>query len=233
MHTIHLRERNVVTGLLKLQPNRLTRAVRSRPSVASIMPSCDVGRARVVSFIEAAYRKSYNASVKVDYPNLISVSHGDGRLVAAAGFRFADLSPLFLEQYTRRPIEEILGAPRRDIVEIGNLASQGGGSSVFLFAALASYLKRIEISRAVITSTDRLERRLFLLGLESQRICRARPECVAQPGEDWGSYYDHRPCVQAGRIDLAFDRLREIFGEGFFVRRPRLFPRLHCAVGPA
>ncbi|MGA8260929.1 MAG: thermostable hemolysin [Arenicellales bacterium] len=228
MHTVPLREANVVTGLLRLESNRFTRAVWAVPGVIAVTPVRDTDRVRVSSFIKDTYRRVYGARIRVDYPNLISLRDTDGRVAAAAGFRFAALSPLFLEHYTGRPIDAILGVRRREIVEVGNLASLGSGLSVVLFAALASYLHGTGVSRVVITSTDSLERRLSLLGLASQRICEADPRRIAHTEEEWGTYYRRRPHVLAGRLDLAFERLTELFGAGFFLNRPRLFPRLHC-----
>lgn len=227
MHTIHFRESNVDTGLLRIQPGRLTRAIRVRPKVISIMPCLDTGREQVVRFIRAGYRKCHGARVRVDYPNLISVRDEADTLIAAAGFRFAGLSPLFLEQYTDRPVDEILGASRRGIVEIGNLVSRGGGVSVFLFAALVSYLDAAGISHAVVTGTAALERRLRRMGIEPRHVCAAHPERVAHLGQDWGRYYESQPRVLAGQVAPALENLRGIFGEAFFTRRPRLFPRLH------
>jgi len=228
MNTVHLREANVVTGLMTLESSRLAPTLRANPGVISITPSSDAERHHVAVFIEERYRISYGAAIHVEYPNLISLRDGRGRVVAAAGFRFADLGPLFLEQYTKRPIDALLGVHRREIVEIGNLAAYGGASLV-LFAALASYLERIGIARAVVTSTDTLERRLVRLGLEAERVCAADPARIGDMGKVWGSYYRHRPHVLAGDIGAACDRLREMFGAGFFQHRPRLFPRWHFA----
>jgi hypothetical protein len=198
--------------------------------VISIMPCLHEECARVVRFIQAGYRRYYGAHLRVDYPSLISVRDRDERLIAAAGFRFADLSPLFLEHYTGQPIDRILGVDRRAIVEIGNLVSRGGGASVFLYAALASHLDSLGISHAVITGTRSLERRLRRMGAEPRRICEADPLRVAHLDQPWGRYYANRPQVLAGQLEPFLARLRETFGAGFFTRRPRLFPRLHFIV---
>lgn len=229
MHTIHLRERNSHTGMLRIRCNRYTRAIRARPSVISIMPYLDSDRARVVRFIQAGYRRHFGARMHVDYPNLISVCNTDGRPIAAAGFRFAELSPLFLEQYTDRAIHEILGVERRRIVEIGNLVSRGGGTSIFIITALVSYFDSIGISHGAITGTETLERRLRRVGIVPWRLCAADPAKVAHLGQSWGSYYASRPSVLAGPIQPVLAKLRDIFGEAFFTPRPRLFPRMFFA----
>jgi hypothetical protein len=196
------------------------------------MPCLDTGRDHVARFIRAGFRKCHGARVQVDYPNLISVRNEDDVLIAAAGFRLAAHSSLFLEHYTNRPVERIAGVSRREIVEVGNLVSRGGGASVFLFAALVSYLDAAGVSQVFVTGTASLERRLHRMGIESRCICNARPERVAHLGQDWGRYYETRPRVLTGRVAPALERLRGMFGEAFFARRPRLFPRLHFNAGP-
>jgi hypothetical protein len=94
----------------------------------------------VEAFIRAVYVRSYKADIAVSYPILMSVRDAGGTILAAVGFRYAKEEPLFLENYTGAPIEQVLRTPRERIAEIGNLASAGGGASIFLFAALASYL---------------------------------------------------------------------------------------------
>lgn len=229
MQTIHFRESNFDTGLLRFTPNRFTRAVRDCPKIVSIMPYLDEERERVVRFIEKGYRRAYGARVRVDYPNLISLRDPEGRLVAAAGFRFAGDTALFLEQYTDRPVEEILQCRRGDVVEIGNLITRGGGSFIFLFAAITGYFRALRIGYAALTCTASLERRFRRLGLDPVRVCAADPARLSRSDEHWGSYYGQRPCVLAGEIEPAYRRLCEIFGADFFAHRPRLFPRLHWA----
>jgi len=227
MHTVHLREHNVHTGLLRFPSNRYTRAIRVRPSVISIMPCFDPERLRVVQFIESGYRRAFGARISVGYPTLISLRTVDDVIISAAGFRFASRSPLFLEQYIDQPIEGALSCERRDIAEVGNLMTCGAGSSIFLFSALASYLYTLGIRYVALTGTTSLEHRLHRLELSPRRLCPADPARVIDTGDDWGSYYYRRPWVLAGEVAPAFDKLRELFGQSFFIRRPRLFPRLH------
>jgi hypothetical protein len=227
MQEIQLWENQVETGVFRIPENRLTRAIRISPTVISITPCFDAERENVARFITSVYRESFKAHIEVDYPCLISVRDGSGSLVAAAGFRFAGEGPLFLERYTGAAIDEILATSRNRIAEIGNLVSSGGGVSIFLFAALASYLHGRGIHRAVATSTRSLEKRFRALGLEPRRICNATAARVAADGVNWGTYYDTAPCVVAGSVDLAMNRLHDAFGANYYTRRPRLFPRLH------
>ena len=117
-------------------------------------------------------------AISVQYGSLMSVRDDAGRIVAALGFRSAGHGPLFLEQYLPAPIEIILGIPRHQIVEIGNLASSGGGASSFLFAALSAYLHHNGFKQAVVTGTDALEKRLRKMGLKPARHAQANPQPV-------------------------------------------------------
>ncbi len=226
MNTFRLTEGSSDSAIMTLN-SRATRAIRVRPGSIAILPLGDGGREKVRDFIAATYRDAYDAAIEVGYPTLISLRTAAGELVAAAGFRYAAGESLFLEQYTDRPVETILSAPRRQIVEIGNLASSGGGVSLYLFAALASYLADRGIRHAVLTSTPNLESRLERLGLQPSRLCPADPARVAD-GQHWGSYYERQPYVVSGRVDLAVARLKNLFGNDYYTARPRLFPRIHA-----
>lgn len=227
MHTIQLKEHNVDAGYMRIQAKGIIRSIKSQPTVIDITGYGDAERQRVSRFIADQYRSHYNACINVDYPNYISVRNGQGTILAAAGFRYAGDNKLFLEQYMERPVESVLGVSRQQIVEIGNLASLGGGASLFLFMALASYLKTGKTSHAMVTSTASLERRFKLLGLKPERICAADPARLAPTAEQWGSYYDAQPWVLSGSVDASCDRLRGLFGEEYFEYRPQMFPRLH------
>jgi hypothetical protein len=184
-------------------------------------------RARVEDFIKGIYKDRYNANIEVSYPILMSVRNDAGDILAAVGFRYAADEKLFLEQYTNQLIENILRCQRNRIVEIGNLASAGQGASVFLFAALASYLNNRNILYAAITGTDFLHRHFERTGLKPQKICDADIGAVLQDGQNWGTYYDTKPRVLVGQVDMGVKRLKAVLGAKFEDCRPRLFPRLH------
>ena len=74
----------------------------------------------------------------------MSVRDAGGTILAAVGFRYAKEEPLFLENYTGAPIEQVLRTPRERIAEIGNLASAGGGRR----SSCSQRWPRISISRA-------------------------------------------------------------------------------------
>lgn len=140
-----------------------------------------------------------------------------------------------MEHYTEAPIEKILSdiyktdIPRTDIAEIGNLASGGGGASVYLFAALSSYLHARGIRYAVITGTDFLYKRLCRLGLEPQTACKADPGLLPDHEQArWGSYYDTNPQVLCGSVGEGVCHLKKALGM-IYEERPglSLFSRLH------
>ena len=84
----------------------------------------DPGRAAVEAFIRDIYRRRHGAQVRSFMPVLVSLHDASG-IVAAAGYRGAGSSPLFLERYLGAPVETLLAgaggvAPDRGgIVEVG------------------------------------------------------------------------------------------------------------------
>ncbi|MCB9989807.1 MAG: thermostable hemolysin [Rhodospirillales bacterium] len=231
MLKLRLHENDLNTANLYLAERQLARVSKLTPAIVDITGRFQPERGRVEDFIKGVYARSYGADISVDYPVLMSVRNENGDILAAVGFRYAQDEPLFLEHYTEFPVEQILDTPREQIVEIGNLASAGGGASIFLFAALASYLNSKGIRYATVTGTDYLHRTFKRLGLNPQKICDASLEAVQRDGqgkkENWGTYYDTRPRVLAGSVEQGVARLKRALGAEYQDCRPRLFPRLH------
>lgn len=154
------------------------------------------------------YRIAYGASL-AELPPYLLVFGGPGDGIGATlGFRAAAEGDLFLEQYLDRPVEAILSrfsrspVPRREIVEIGGLASVDKGGATRVILPTARFLYAVGFRYAVFTATSRLRnsfRRLHLdlwsLG-EARRGRLDRNDCA-----DWGTYYDHDPRVCGGRLD--------------------------------
>lgn len=227
MFQLDYQEDGFSTGKLYLNESRWFSRMTSRPTVVSIVPAFAQDRESVEDFITDIYAKSYSARIGVHYPVLMSVRNDAGCILAALGFRYAAQEPLFLEQYLSAPIEHILATPRDDITEIGNLASAGGGASLFLFAALSAYLHSKNQKYAVITSTDFLEKRFRDMGLKPRRLADANPDLLLRKNEDWGTYYDTHPRVLAGQIDQGYKRLQNVLGAHYTENVPRLLPRIH------
>ncbi len=220
-------ENNIDTANLYLREDRARKISSLSPSVVNITGLFEPERQRVEDFIKAIYKQSYDADITVNYPVLMSVRNEDNDILAAVGFRYAKDEPLFLERYTGDAIEGFLDCNRREIVEIGNLASAGQGASVFLFAALASYLNNKGIRYAAITGTDFLHRYFERTGLKPRRVCDADIASAGGDGQNWGTYYDTQPRVLVGSVDTGVKRLKATLGAKFEDCRPRLYPRLH------
>jgi len=201
-------------GSLKLDGAKVERYTRLRPTVISILQRLRPERRQVETFLEDAYARAFGGVIREHYPTLMSVWDADGRLHAAAGFRLAARQPLFLEQYLDGPVEQAVGKAfdatpyRGDIAEIGNLASQSAGASMFLFFALAGYLHRQGCGFACATATRTLSRLFRQVGFETRKLADASADRLASGAADWGDYYDHGPTVLAGRILPALEPLQ-------------------------
>src|SRR5690349_8234318 len=66
----------------------------------------DPERAGVEAFIRNVYQQRYGARVREFMPVLVSLRDATG-IVAAAGYRDAGTSPLFLERYLAAPVESL------------------------------------------------------------------------------------------------------------------------------
>lgn len=190
-------------------------------AVIDVTPRGHAARPSIESFVRAVYHRAYGADIEVDYPRLMSVRSDGGALLTAAGIRCAAEGPLFLEHYTRDPVELVLQriygekVPRRCVAEIGNLASGGGGVSILLFAALTAWLEGQGIAYAMVTVTEELHDRLLMLGLRPDHVCDASAASLPDAGSRWGSYYDTCPRVLAGPVARAAAELGRVLGPGY------------------
>jgi len=172
-------------------------------------------RQEAENFIANVFAQRYNAKVSSFTPNLM-VLEQEGVIVAAAGWRSANETALFLERYLDIPIEQAMAhlAPnpiRRDrIVEVGHLAAQRPGSSIYLFRAMASYLHAAGFEWVASTATQELVGIFSKLGLPPLALAAARPERLNGQASNWGSYYDTQPIVAAGKIKSALQRMNAL-----------------------
>jgi len=170
------------------------------------------GRAAVEAFIRDVYRQRYGADVRQFAPVLVSL-HDEGELVAAAGYRCADSGPLFLERYLGRPVEQLLpmasgAAPARaGIVEVGHLAAGRAGEGRRLILLLGALLADEGMQWVVSTLTQELRQLFVRMGIAPLALGVADPTVLGEQAAHWGSYYDHRPQVLAGRIESALQLL--------------------------
>lgn len=231
--TLNFTENSKKTAQLVFDRNILKRLTSLAPTAIDITSRFAPERLRVEKFIQGIYHECYGAEITVAYPTLMSVRDDVGNILAAVGFRHAVSEPLFLEQYTQEPMEDIVSritsraVPRSEIAEIGNLASKGKGASVFLFAAIASYLLNQGIYYATVTGTDQLHRRFKTMGLNPHVVCDASIEKLKTEQKSWGSYYDTQPRVLAGSLEDSMQQLNDKLGACYQENGITLFPRLH------
>jgi hypothetical protein len=223
---LNYNENGFPAAKLSFQKRGFLDHLQMRACAISVLTLLATERPEVETFIANIYADAYDAAIRVQYGSLMSVRDDAGRIVAALGFRSAGHGPLFLEQYLPAPIEVILGVKRHQIVEIGNLASSGGGASSFLFAALSAYLHHNGFKQAVVTGTDSIEKRLRKMGLKPVRHAHADPSCLTENEIDWGRYYDTCPHVLSGSVEHGYRRLQTLLGAEYTHMRPRLYPHL-------
>lgn len=214
MFEITLVDDDGYAGRLRLDADKVSRFTHLRPTVISISERLRPQRRQVEGFLQDAYAKAFGGTIRRHYPILMSVWDGDHALHAAAGFRFAVCQPLFLEQYLDAPIEAAIGGAldcsvaRNEVAEIGNLAANSPGASVFLFLALAGYLQQHGCRYAAATATRQLRRMFRQVGFGVTELQDANPDRLTSGSADWGTYYDHAPVVLAGEIAPAFQPLQ-------------------------
>jgi hypothetical protein len=171
------------------------------------------GRDEVERFVAAVYRRCYGADVRQFAPVLVSLHDEHGERVAAAGYRAAHLAPLFLERYLPTPVQTLLPAPagrvppRERIVEVGHLAATRVGAGRRLIRLLGPHLAAQGFEWVVSTLTQELRNLLVRMGVAPLALGIAEPTALGAQAAQWGSYYDHRPLVLAGRLEAVLPAL--------------------------
>ncbi|MCE9657316.1 MAG: thermostable hemolysin [Burkholderiales bacterium] len=176
-------------------------------------------RAEIEAFIRDVYRERYGADVHQFAPMLVSLADESGEVIAAAGYRSGAQGALFLERYLSAPIETYLAeAPsalpqRSRLVEVGHLAATRAGAGRRLILLLGPHLAALGFQWVIGTLTQELRQLFVRLGIVPLSLAEADPAVLGAEISRWGSYYDHRPVVLAGRIDVAlqaFSRRRAL-----------------------
>ena len=163
-------------------------------------------RATLEEFVRREFLTHFGARIRQFMPELLALHGPAGSIRAVVGCRAAAAEPLFLETYTREPIESALASlngffvPREQIVEIGSLACRNATAAVALVRALVPHLLRAGFSWVVFTGADTVMNVFSHLGLKPHALCPAEPALLGAARYDWGTYYDHEPHVMAGRI---------------------------------
>jgi hypothetical protein len=164
-------------------------------------------RASLEAFVRSEFLEHFGARVRHFMPELLALRDKDGEIRAVVGCRAAAVEPLFLETYTREPIETALAArngffvPRERIVEIGNLACRSAAGAIAIVRALVPHLLGAGFTWVVFTGANTVMNVFHHLGLKPRALCPADPLLLGDARHEWGSYYAHDPYVMAGRIE--------------------------------
>ncbi|MBK1715384.1 hypothetical protein CKO43_21755 [Rubrivivax gelatinosus] len=173
------------------------------------------GRHQVEALVRRVYRERYRAEVREFAPAMVGLHDSAGALVAAAGYRPARDGALFLERYLDAPVEALLGEPveRARIVEVGHLAAARAGEGRRLITRIGPHLAEQGYDWVVCTLTVELRHLFVRLGIAPVTLGVADPDLLGADAARWGSYYDHRPLVLAGRLDTAIARFKRRGGQ--------------------
>ncbi|MET0065063.1 MAG: thermostable hemolysin [Candidatus Thiodiazotropha sp.] len=160
------------------------------------------------AFVHGCFKEHYRADVRHFMPNLMSLSDEQDNLQAVLGFRHAGKSPLFLETYLDHPVEQMIAGrtlqpvDRTRLVEVGNLAVTNPSVTRWLFIALTGYLSTTHCEWVLFTIGPVLQNAFQRLGFTMIDLGEARPEQLPETDRAaWGSYYDQKPRVLAGRLE--------------------------------
>lgn len=184
------------------------RPVLQAAPVLQVHDEHDPRRPAVEAFIQAVYQRRYGAQVTHFAPVLVAL-WDEGCITAAAGYRFGDGGPLFLERYLPAPAEQLLAPhdagppPRSAIVEVGHLAASRAGDGRRLVLMLARHLVTLDCDWVVGTLTAELRQLFVRIGIAPLTLGAADPAVLGTEATAWGSYYDHAPVVLAGHLPRA------------------------------
>jgi hypothetical protein len=189
---------------------------RAYPTWVEMSQPQDLKRTEVEQYIHACFHRAYGADVQQFMPTLMSLRSDAGDLLGALGLRQAKNNKLFLEQYLSWPVEQLLAAKinssvaRDGIVEVGNLAVSGAGGGRWLITALTAYLYASREKWVVFTAGPVLCNAFCRLGIDLIELGDADPTRL-HPNElsAWGSYYDQKPKVMAGRVEPGYRKLQK------------------------
>ncbi len=191
-------------------PSRVAGPEPGAPQFSLCGPA-DPCRAEVEAFIRGVYLRRFDAQVSAFMPVLACLRDATG-IVAAAGYRDAGQSPLYLERYLGQPVETLLanGASppaRHAIVEVGHLAASRAGEGRRLIRLLGPHLAQQGFQWVVSTLTAELRSLFLRIGVTPLTLGTADPAALGDEAGRWGSYYQHRPLVLAGHLPQALRHL--------------------------
>lgn len=162
-------------------------------------------------FVQDIFSRVYEAQISSFYPQLITIIRQDNSFAAVAGVRAAETEELFLEHYLDSPIEQILLTPRRNIIEIGNLAPSDAGQARWLIVTLNTFMVSAGFTHVVFTAVPRLRNAFRRMGLPLTELADATADHLSeQERQDWGHYYDDNPVVCVGDLRVGESSLDRV-----------------------
>jgi len=195
------------------------RALVDAPTFVSLEGRLAFARQQAERFVWQAFNVAYDADITHFMPELMTLRSDAGDLLAVLGLRNPDDSPLFLEQYLERPIQQLLadatGRPvvRQQLVEVGNFAVSAAGGGRWLITALTAYLHSSGSAWAVFTCGPELRNAFRRLGVQLLDLAPANPKSLADDERIcWGSYYAQQPRVMAANVADSHAVLADLFG---------------------
>jgi len=183
------------------------------PTLVGVKGRDDQRRVEAEQFIQRGFARAYGADVQHYLPLLMGLRDADDQLLAVLGMRHA-VTPLFLEHYLSRPVEQALAAAsagpvmRSRITEVGNLVVATPGGGRWLITALTAYLHGIGQQWVVFTCGATLRNAFGRMGVELLDLGEADATRLpaAETGH-WGRYYAQRPRVMAGNVERGYQAI--------------------------
>ena len=166
--------------------------------------NCSHERAELEAFVGDAFARKHDATIASFMPTLLSFRDSAGMLRGAVGLRSAGDEALYLENYLDRPIESAIESAtghrvdRRNVVEVGNLASANCRTAVKMVALLPAHLLAGDFRWIVFTATSVVREILLGFGAPLVELAHAESARVARGPDRWGRYYETDPRVFAG-----------------------------------
>ncbi len=166
-------------------------------------------RDKAEAMVRRVFQQSYGARLSAFYPWMLGIRGKDGEFRAIAGIRTGS-QRFFAEHYLPDRVEKLLGVPREEVVEVGNLATRKSGEIRWIIAAVTAFLQGAGFSRVLITITPLLRNSFRRMGLPLEHLADARQESLpAELAGDWGAYYDCNPEVCVGKIAIGYHAFRK------------------------
>jgi len=163
-------------------------------------------RGELERFVATAFRDQHGAQIGSFMPDLLGMRNVSGELRAVAGYRTAQQKRLFLEQYLDQPVEAVLTAKlarpveRAQIIEIGNLASNGCRQARHLVSLLPRFLLDRGYTWVVFTATGLVRNVIESVGAKLVELAVADSSRAVISNDTWGTYYRNDPRVMAGYL---------------------------------